>query len=448
MRNIPVILLALLITFTVPVSAQWLGTVSIESGYDDNIFRNYTAAEASATDLTLEYGYFPDHGIWAINYTGAMTTFSQYPDRLYSTQTLGSSWVHKYGENKAASLSALAIASARFGKELYSIYDYRQMLASVSIKQPVAGDIPLLVSYRARYRSYPEFGELSYLEHFASVGSMVFFETRTSIRMQADLGFKNYLRTAPGNGSNIMQPGSTPLPPAKIDTDGRVTDGQPADGIDGMRTFSGGGGGNGNGGGWNEGGVNGRGAGRMSLGNRGPGAGMDGSVEYLLYEEPSTSQLSTWINIGQGITDHTGVSLRYLRRWNLTDRGRAFVGGAVDFIGEEELFDDPYSYESDEVSLTLTQVLPWSMRLRLGAFYMDKTYGYPATFDYEDPSAVDRSDERLGGWIGVSKSLAGDWLAFSGLNLSLGYVWLRNKSNTSYYDYSSNAVNFGISTDF
>jgi hypothetical protein len=415
---------------TVSLQAQWLGTFSIESGYDDNMFRNYSAAEAALTDFTLMYGYFPEDRNWALNYTGSLTSFAQYSERLYSTHALGASWATPYGEDEANSLTILGSASLRLDGAEYELYDYSQLAATASLKQRLLGGLPLLASYRLRYRSYPNFGELSYLEHFASLGSTMYFESSTSIRVQADFGFKNYLSSA----------GYTPAPAtAGFASSGSMT-------VDGGGNGSGGSGSGGSGSTGGSGGGYGQGSGRMAVGGR--GSGMEGSVQYLMYEEPSTSQLSAWINVGQGITETTGLSLRLLQRWNLTDRGRAFIGGAIDFIGEEELFDDPYSYESSEATLTLTQLLGWGMKMKMGGYYLLKTYGYPASLDYSDPAAASRNDDRMGGWLTLEKSLAGSWLLFDGLDLTVSYIYLRNQSNTAYYDYSSNSISLGISTDF
>lgn len=415
------------------LQAQWLGSLSVESGYDDNMFHNYTASAGASTDFSLMYGYFPQDRNWALNYTGSLTSFASYPDRLYSTQSLGASWALPLGDEGTNSLTFMGVGSFRLDGADYALYDYSQALFSASLRQQLTADLPIFLSYRLRYRNYQNFGELSYLEHVTSLGSMVFFESRTSIRVQADFGFKNYLNTT--------------FMPSDHGISGAAPSGS-ALSVNGGGNGNGGGNSTGGGGtGWGGGGSN-DGSGRMSIGDRGPGRGMEGSVEYLIYEEPSTSQLSTWINIGQGITESTGLSARFLQRWNLTDRGRAFIGGAVDFIGEEELFDDPYSYESSEGTLTLTQVLPWSMKLKAGAYYLHKTYGYPASLDNSDPAAPSRTDDRMGGWLSLSKSLAGNWLLFDGLELTFGYVFLRNQSNTTYYDFSSNAVSIGLSTDF
>ncbi|MDX9757653.1 MAG: surface lipoprotein assembly modifier [Bacteroidota bacterium] len=423
-----------------PLQAQWLGTLAIESGYDDNMFRNYSATEATLTDISLMYGFFPNDDNWAVNYSGALSTFAQYPERLYSTHTLGASWAMPYGAEEQHSLTLMGAGNLRLDGADYELYDYTQLIASASLKQRFISDIPILASYRLRYRRYPNFGELSYLEHFASLGSSVFFETRTSIRVQADYGFKNYLQTS----TMIVPTGGSGFAPSS--TSGSLT-------VDGGGNGGGGNGGDGNGGGKGSPGASGgtdgwgggNGSGRMGMGDH---SGMEGSVQYLMYEEPSTSQLSAWINIGQGLTESTGLSLRLLQRWNLTDRGRAFVGGAVDFIGEEELFDDPYSYESSEASLILTQILGWGMKARIGGVYAMKTYAYPASLDYTDLSAPTREDERFGGYLTLEKTLSGSWLLFNGLTISLNYVYLRNQSNTTYYDYRSNALGLGVSTDF
>lgn len=426
-----IIAVTILLVTASALQAQWLGTFSIESGWDDNMFRNVNATEATLTDLSLMYGYFPDDDNWAINYAGALSSFAQYPERLYSTHTVGASWAIPYGAEDDHSLTFMGAGSMRLDGAEYELYDYTQALVSASIKQRFISDIPILASYRLRYRRYPNFGELSYLEHFASLGSSVFFESRISIRVQADFGFKNYLQsslTAIPTGSGFAPTSSS----GALAVDGG--------GGGGGNGGSGGGGGNG-GSGWGGG----NGSGRMGMGER---SGMGGTVQYLMYEEPSTSQLSAWINIGQGLSETTGLSLRLLQRWNLTDRGRAFVGGAIDFIGEEELFDDPYSYESSEGSLILTQVLGWGLKAKVGGMYAKKGYAYPASLDYSDLSAPTRADERFGGWLTLEKTLSGSWLLFDGFTIALNYAYLRNQSNTSYYDYRSNALGLGISTDF
>jgi len=88
------------------------------------------------------------------------------------------------------------------------------------------------------------------------------------------------------------------------------------------------------------------------------------------------------------------------------------------------------------------------MKMQAGGYYLHKIYGYPSTLDYRVSDAAVRTDDRMGGWLTVSKSIGGEWLLFDGLELTLGYVYLRNQSNTSVYDYHSNSLSLGISTDF
>ena len=79
---------------------------------------------------------------------------------------------------------------------------------------------------------------------------------------------------------------------------------------------------------------------------------------------------------------------------------------------------------------------------------MRKEYAYAASLEAATTSGELRLDDRMGGWIEVTKTLSGEWLVFNGLEVSLQYVYLRNQSNTAWYDYSSNSLGFGISTDF
>jgi len=398
-------------------SGQWLGTFAFESGYSDNMFNSASRAEGLSTDYTLMYGFFPDDAHWAVNYSGAITTFNRYPDRLFSTHVLASSVVFPYGEYDANNISILASGSFRVDKAEYDLYDYQQALLSAALKQYMLPSLLGQLSYQARVRQYPHFDDLGYLEHLVQISGVSFFDTRTSIRLHAEFGFKKYLSTS-----------VSVLP-------------QVHGGISGTNSsLSAENGGNGHGYG-QQGNSNPR---RGSTGAMGSGR----SMEYLLYDEANTSQARLMLNIGQGLNDDIGIALRALRRWNLSDRGRAFVGGAVEFFGEEELFDDPYGYESSELSLTVTYLLPWSMRMQVSGAASLKNYGYPATLDYDTPGVDERSDMRSGAWMNLSKRVAGKWLLFTGLDLTLRYSWIRNQSNSAWFDYSANALSFGLSTDF
>jgi hypothetical protein len=204
--------------------------------------------------------------------------------------------------------------------------------------------------------------------------------------------------------------------------------------------------GGGNGNGRDPGNMNGGGWGQRRIGMG--GATMNPDLTYLVYEEASTRQLRLWTNIGQSLGESTGLRLRYQQRINLNSRGRAFVGGAVERIGEEELFDDPYSYESSEATLTITKLLPWNMRAQASVFSFVKSYSYAAFIDEEGNGGGARADHRYGGWIQLQKPIVGEWLIFRGLDLSLHYMYLRNESNSPWYDYFSNTVGLGLSTDF
>ena len=421
------VVIGFVLLFPAHLSAQWLGSVSLESGYDDNAFSNASATPSALGSVSLQLGYFSPDDIWAANYSGGLYNYIAFPDRQFSSHTAGFSFRLPYGEAETNQFSALISGTTRLDRETFKPYDYSQVMGRIEINHTISALVRSKAGYYARYRSYPNFNALSYLEHSAWLSESSFLPTRTSISAQVEFGHKNYL----SKSISGIQP--EPLGTGTI-AEGMIVDG--------------GGGGNGSGrsgGNGDQGGGNGL---RPGLSEAGLSSGADPNTMYLLFEEPSTSQIRAWVNVGQSLADGTGLSVRYLQRWNLTDRGRAFVGGAVDFIGEEELFDDPYSYESQELLLRLTQLLPWSAEVQIAGFYYRKNYGYPGTLDYDTGADDPRTDDRYGGWLSISKALPGNLLMFSGLRLNLQYTYTRNMSNTMYYDYRSNYVGLGISTDF
>jgi len=170
------------------------------------------------------------------------------------------------------------------------------------------------------------------------------------------------------------------------------------------------------------------------------------SAQIITYDDALTSQLRASAVIGQSLGESTGLSLSYLKRFNLDARSRAVVGGTVEFIGEEELFDDPYSFESDEAAVKLTQLLPWEMTFVVSGSIQWKRYSYPA--DLAEPASEQKKDLRYGSSVEVSKLLGGNWLLFSGLELSLAYAYIRNESNAAWYNYRGNDISFSIGTSF
>ena len=405
---------------TLAATAQWGGSASFETMYDDNAFRNTGTTAAAMTGTNLSYGYVGGEGTWAANYAGFLATFSPYPDRQYSIHTAGFTWLLPYGADEQHSLTMSGSGTMRFDQSAYAYYDYSQALALVTLKQQLSESLLGSLSYRAKYRSYKTFMDLKYIEQTASMGSKLVLETKTSIFAEVSLGYKHYLTTPTLSTTGAVAAFTSPSGGASVD------------GLDS------GGSGNGNGSGSGNGnGMHGVGAGQ------GKNSSLGSGVEYIVFDNPTTSQLTGSLNVAQSLGENTGLSLRYLQRWNLQNRGRALAGGQVDFLGEDELFDDAYSYESREMTAMFTQILPWSLKLQTTAFVHLKDYAYPASL-LEGASSDLRVDTRMGGTVTLEKTFEGSLLMFEDITVSAGYYFTRNQSNSLYWDYSANAFSLGV----
>ncbi len=426
-RRVVGAVLLLLTLAPFPTRAQWVGELSFETMLDDNAFRNSGSSSAMMTGTNLSYGYVGGADTWSFNYSGFLATFTPWTDRQYSIHTLGATWLLPYGADDENGVTLSASGTSRFDQSAYEYYDYSQAAIKAAWQHQISESWISRLSGRTRYRSYANFMDLRHLENVLSLGSSLAFETRTSVIADITLGFKHYLTTPaiPQAATAGVTGTSSPLS------------------VDGSGNGSGGGG-NGNGSGGGNGYGNGmRGVG-TGLGNHG---GIGDGVQYIVFDEPTTSQMTASLNIAQSLGENTGISLRLLQRWNLQDRGRALAGAAVDFIGEDELFDDAYSYESREISMVVTQLLPWSMKFQSTAFLHAKDYAYAASMAGGSGDVL-RSDLRFGGILTLEKSFDTSILLFDGVTVAASYSFTRNQSNAVYYDYGSNAFSLGFETSF
>lgn len=479
MRSYMIVLFALAPAILVTrLDAQWLGTVAIDQGYNSNAFGLSGGGEASLSALTLAFGYFPTDATWSADYSGMIALIPQYSDQQYMMHALSFDWETAADTSRDWMLTTGAMLTGRFGRETWTLYDFWQGGVAAAWKYAARENLTLRADLRARLRSYPNLGTLGYGEYTPAIGASLMFESRTSLHAELFAGQKHYLQN---NGRQTALAGMTFTTGAgstlRIDDEGMVQT-STASGA-GMSVEGGGpgegGGGNGNGGGSGSGGSGSGGTGSGGSGSGGNGSGdtgggttdggsggggnggggngngfgggmrggSDAMAPILAYDVPSLATAGLRLSIAQGLTEEMGVSLRYQKRWNLSGDIRAMVAGMLIAGGDEDLIDDPYSYDSDELALVLTTMLPWSMTVRATGFVHDKQYAYAASLD-DALGGPDRSDLRSGATLSIEQSLAGSWLGFSDPMLTFTYQFVRNESNTPVFDYHQHAVSLGL----
>ncbi|MCD4692526.1 MAG: hypothetical protein K8R79_06415, partial [Calditrichales bacterium] len=139
----------------------------------------------------------------------------------------------------------------------------------------------------------------------------------------------------------------------------------------------------------------------------------------------------------------------YRRQISLTDE-TDFVN-ADGYYHDEELFDDPFSYESESYSSQLTWMLPWSMKLQAGGAFVSKNYISEQAFTSADDTlglGGIRLDDRGSYFVNFSKTfyLNKNWL--KSLHFNLNYSYIRNESSSYWYDYKNTVLGGGIQWNF
>jgi len=156
-------------------------------------------------------------------------------------------------------------------------------------------------------------------------------------------------------------------------------------------------------------------------------------------------QLSGYVSIGKSITDKTGVNMKLGGRRYVGDPIESFLDG-IYYYTESDLYDDPYSYENQFASLTLTRQFGLGFQGKIGALFNDKDYsGTPALSEVGDLTGENRADIRQEYSLLVSKSFILEWRARFSFNVYFKFLTRLNESNDPYYDFNDHLGILGFS---
>jgi hypothetical protein len=159
----------------------------------------------------------------------------------------------------------------------------------------------------------------------------------------------------------------------------------------------------------------------------------------------SLLQAQMFLQVGQGITESSGISVYAFYKKNLSGGNRYIT--SIDYIYyEDELFNDIYSSEGVETGVTLTYLFLPNVIGKLAGRYNLSDYTNLPVAD-EDGNELDkfRKDHQLSFGAAFEIGL-GEMI--SGLYLSMNYNYVNNISNDYYYNYQNNlfaiALGFGF----
>ena len=175
------------------------------------------------------------------------------------------------------------------------------------------------------------------------------------------------------------------------------------------------------------------------------------SSHTTVYEEkiPSLSHLVLLTRVAQSLHDRVGIYVQYRRQISLTAE-TSYVN-ADGYFQDEELFDDPFSYNSSAFSSKLTFVLPKSINLQVGGSINYKNYitelAYVSSEDLEGLGDI-RADNKQSIYFNFSKTFNSNKKRIYSFKTYLNYSYVVNESNSYWYNYKNHSIGIGLLLNF
>ncbi|MBP1660226.1 MAG: hypothetical protein H6P95_1418 [Candidatus Aminicenantes bacterium] len=349
-----------LLLFAVAVSAQ-AGTITLAFNQHatQNLFqtKDAVADQISAFSLALE----KDMAALSVFANAEYSAFHQTAGLDFFAADIGLDYLVPSG-SKSAFYFAAGGAGA-FYSDYYAGFSTVGGGLTGAFKTYLAPSSILKVQWQGTYASYAD-SLFDYVSQVAVISIDKYFQTRTTLKADAEYGYKYFLHPfEPEAAGALMEPAGTVL---------MATGGGPG-GPGGHDSGSGSGNGSGWGGSHYEGGSG-------FIPRTGEGGAGIGHV--------SASFLAA-----QGIGDVVGLSASAMRQW--------IVSGENPFMSIEEFYlvpnptSDSFSWEGGQLTGRITLSLPWSIEIKTGYTYSDKTYPGVDSMDADGlPTGVVRNDIR------------------------------------------------------
>ncbi len=373
------------------VFGQFFNFVSLNTYNDDNLFRTPDSLKVqdvlSTFTLGLRYQDSDSH-IQLHNNTNLMTYLNN-STRNFLINNVGINKRILLNENSTSNINLGGNWSLRINQDDYNYYNYSQMSGYANFT--MLTDIILIKGgYSYRWRNYSNWPDLSNHLHNAHIQLNKSFPTRTTVITEIGFGNKSFF---------------------------------------GQDTFT-------------------------TIGSTGYGNGRwanntSTSITNIISERLSTSQVNIILRLTQSLHEKAGIYFQYRKQISLDDE--TSYRNYDDYYQDNELFDDPFTYESDSYSSQLTIMLPKSMKLLLGGSMSSKNYISELAYSNADDSVGIgglRFDDYTNYFIDLSKTfnINKDWI--NSIKLNLYYSNTYNESNSYWYNYKTTSMGGGIQWSF
>lgn len=157
-----------------------------------------------------------------------------------------------------------------------------------------------------------------------------------------------------------------------------------------------------------------------------------------------SSQLKFQAVVAQNLLENTGISATYNGSIALNDYNTPIEYIGYDFAGDNEFFDDPYSFTHSQVVFRVTQLLPWELKSSIAYSYSQKKYNYEILIDEISNLYAGRNDEMSSFEFSLQKNIVFDNSLLNNINLRLDYEYYNNASNYNFMNYQGSYIVMGI----
>jgi len=367
--------------------------IDISSYVDNNLYRSPQPINDLLTSVGIQLGYNPQDRNGRLYYSGNLILFKNTSIRNFNRQALGLNYYKSFGEQSSHYLYLGLDGTMRLNNDEYNYYNYNQLYGYMNLRFDFDW-IFLRTGYNYRYRNYSNFSDLTNYRQYLFVQLNKSFVTRTTLILEADIGQKSF---------------------------------------SGQETFYT--------------------TTEYSSGGRGQGRGSGSTSETVLtaqtLEIPSLSHMIVLARLAQSLHDKVGVFIQYRSQISLDESSQ--FNNSDDYYQDEELFDDPFSYESQSYKSQLTWIMFNSLRLQIGGSYTSKQYiSEEAYVSAEDTLAQGgiRKDKHNNFYISLAKTIQINVNWLKSLQFRLNYNYIHNKSNSYWYDYRNGLIGGSLEWKF
>lgn len=188
------LVIILSVLFITTAQAQFNLYTYYQGIYDDNIFNTSNKVSDFINSLSFgtAYNFESEFNNVQIYYEGSLNYFQTTTAKSFDTHRIGLVETHLFSIDDNP-LNAGINYSFRNNNDEYEVYDFDQISAYINYRQSISETDFILSGYIFNKNSYNNFTLYSHNEHRLFLTWISNFETQTSLTLNAEYLFKNYL---------------------------------------------------------------------------------------------------------------------------------------------------------------------------------------------------------------------------------------------------------------